>query len=144
MALKVIHLFIIAIVSDISLNLTKMMNQKEKAVKGLTSGIDLLFKKNKVDSIKGIGQIKSNFEVEIKETKQVIQAKNIVIATGSTHTNVPFAKIDEKTILSSTGAISLNKIPRKLAVIGGGIIGLELVLCNALIRVPYGVNLDPK
>ena len=107
------------------------MKQKEKAVKGLTSGIEFLFKKNKVDYVKGYGKFSSANEVEvdlIDGGKDTIKSKNFIIATGSEPSPLPgnVIPIDEKYVVSSTGALSLEKIPKKLVVIGGGVIGLEL------------------
>lgn len=107
------------------------MNQKEKSVKGLTSGIEFLFKKNQVDYIKGHGKFSASNEIEIDLTaggSEKIKVKNIIIATGSEPCPLPgnTIPIDEKFVVSSTGALSLEKIPKKLVVIGGGVIGLEL------------------
>ncbi len=107
------------------------MKQKDKAVKGLTSGIEYLFKKNKVDYIKGHGKFSSQNEIEvdlIDGGQDKVKAKNIIIATGSEPSPLPgnTIPIDEKYVVSSTGALSLEKIPKKMTVIGGGGIGLEL------------------
>lgn len=107
------------------------MKQKEKAVKGLTSGIEFLFKKNKVDYIKGHGKFLSANEIEVDIVgggKDSLKAKNIIIATGSEPSPLPgnVIPIDEKYVVSSTGALALEKIPKKMIVIGGGVIGLEL------------------
>ena len=116
-------------VENIKLNLTKMMNNKKKSVLTLTKGIEFLFKKNKVTLLKGQGIVSEKNTVSItdeKGKKSSYKAKNIVIATGSFPTSLPGIKIDEKIIVSSTGALSFEKIPKKLVVIGGGYIGLEL------------------
>lgn len=107
------------------------MKQKEKAVKGLTSGIEFLFKKNKVDYIKGHGKFLSANEIEVDLIgggKDTLKAKNIIIATGSEPSPLPgnVIPIDEKYVVSSTGALVLEKIPKKMIIIGGGVIGLEL------------------
>jgi dihydrolipoamide dehydrogenase len=107
------------------------MKNKDKAVKGLTSGIEFLFKKNKVDYVKGWGAFASKNEIEVKLAdgkSETIKAKNIIIATGSEPSKLPgnSIPIDEKFVVSSTGALSLSKIPKKMVVIGGGVIGLEL------------------
>jgi dihydrolipoamide dehydrogenase len=107
------------------------MKYKEKAVKGLTSGIEYLFKKNKVDYVKGWGKFSSANEIEVDVSgggKDLIKAKNIIIATGSEPSPLPgnVIPIDEKFVVSSTGCLSLDKIPKKMVVIGGGVIGLEL------------------
>ncbi len=114
---------------NIKLNLSKMMNNKNKSVLTLTKGIEFLFKKNKITLLKGKGIISDKNIVSVieeKGNKTSYKAKNIVIATGSSPTSLPGIKIDEKTIVSSTGALSFEKIPKKLVVIGGGYIGLEL------------------
>eukprot|EP01133_Synstelium_polycarpum_P007964 gene7964-9358_t len=116
-------------VGSVELNLPDMMKYKEKSVNGLTSGIEGLFKKNKVDYAKGFGKIVGPNTVEVtgEDGKvRTIQTKNIVIATGSEVTSLPSIVIDEETIVSSTGALSLKAVPKRLVVIGGGVIGLEL------------------
>ena len=115
-------------IDGIKLNIEKMMSNKNKSIQVLTKGVEFLFKKNKVTYIKGKGVLFSKNDIVVYEndTKTNIQAKNIVIATGSEVTSLPGIKIDEKNIVSSTGALSLNKVPKKLAVIGGGYIGLEM------------------
>lgn len=114
---------------SIKVSLDRMMARKDKIVKDLTGGIAFLFKKNKIESLKGLGRIVKPGVVEItgdegKVTQ--IQAKNIVCATGSIPTELPFLKFDEQKIVSSTGALSLPKVPKQLLVVGGGVIGLEL------------------
>ena len=113
----------------LSLDLAKMMNHKAKSVEGLTKGIEFLFKKNKVTYLKGHGSFKGKNTLEVKDSSgsvQEIKAKNIIIATGSSVLSLPNIKVDEDTIVSSTGALSLKKVPKKLIVIGGGVIGLEM------------------
>jgi dihydrolipoamide dehydrogenase len=113
----------------VELDLTQMMAQKADAVEGLTKGIEFLFKKNKVDYLKGRGKIlgKGQVEVELNEGgKQVLETKNIVIATGSEPTTLPGIEIDEERIVSNTGALSLKAVPKKLVLIGAGVIGLEM------------------
>ncbi|MDB3872689.1 dihydrolipoyl dehydrogenase [Pelagibacteraceae bacterium] len=115
--------------SGLSLDLSKMMSQKTKTVDGLTKGIEFLFKKNKVTYFKGHGSFDSNDTINIKSSdgsNGQIKGKNIIIATGSSVSTLPNIEIDEKIIVSSTGALSLEKVPQKLVVIGGGVIGLEL------------------
>lgn len=119
------------VVKEVGIDYGQLMKQKEKAVKGLTGGIEFLFKKNKVDYLKGHGKFASANEVEVDLVdggKETIKAKNIIIATGSEPSPLPgnVIPIDEKYVVSSTGALSLEKIPKKLIVIGGGVIGLEL------------------
>ncbi|MEE9347716.1 MAG: dihydrolipoyl dehydrogenase [Robiginitomaculum sp.] len=112
------------IIADVSMDLKKLMASKDKTVDGLTAGIAFLFKKNKVDHINGFGKIIDAGTVEV--AGKALKTKNIVIATGSEVATLPGVEIDEKTIVSSTGALSLSKIPKKLLVIGAGVIGLEL------------------
>ncbi len=112
----------------VKLNIEKMMLNKNKSVQVLTKGVEFLFKKNKVTYIKGKGVIFSKNDIVVYENngKQNYKTKNIVIATGSEAVSLPGLQIDEKNIISSTGALSLSKVPKKLAVIGGGYIGLEM------------------
>ncbi len=113
---------------DIKLNLKKMMANKNKSVQVLTKGIEFLFKKNKISYIKGKGVLFSKNDIVVyeNEKKTTYKSKNIVIATGSLPTSLPGVEIDEKNVISSTGALSLEKIPNNLIVIGGGYIGLEM------------------
>ena len=116
-------------VGDVKLNLDKMMKSKDKAVTVLTKGVEFLFKKNKVTYFKGKGVLLSKSDIVVYESnnKRInIKSKNIVIATGSTVASLPGIEINEKNIVSSTGALSFDKVPSKLAVIGGGYIGLEM------------------
>ena len=115
-------------IDGIRLNIDKMMSNKNKSIQVLTKGVEFLFKKNKVTYIKGKGVLFSKNDVIVYEgnKKNNIKCKNIVIATGSEVTSLPGIDIDEKNIISSTGALSLSKVPKKLAVIGGGYIGLEM------------------
>ena len=116
-------------IDGIKLNIQKMMTNKNKSIQVLTKGVEFLFKKNKVTYFKGKGVLFSKNDVVIYESdnkRNNIKAKNIVIATGSTVTSLPNINIDEKNIVSSTGALSFDKVPKKLAVIGGGYIGLEM------------------
>jgi len=115
--------------NDIKLNLSKMMANKNKSVSTLTKGIEYLFKKNKISYLKGKGSVSSQNSVTVIDKsgkKSNYQTKNIVISTGSIPTSLPDIEIDEKTIVSSTGALSFQKVPKELIVIGGGYIGLEL------------------
>ncbi|XP_074644220.1 dihydrolipoyl dehydrogenase, mitochondrial-like [Tubulanus polymorphus] len=114
---------------NVRLNLEKMMAQKEASVKGLTGGIAHLFKQNKVEWVKGHGSVSGANEVTVALTdggSEKINTKNILIATGSEVTPLPGIEIDEKTVVSSTGALSLDKVPEKMIVIGAGVIGVEL------------------
>ncbi len=111
------------------LDLKAMLAFKDQAVDGNVKGVDFLFKKNKIDSFTGTGRIVSAGEVEVKANDgkaQTLETKNIVIATGSDVAKLKGIEIDEKRIISSTGALELDKVPEKLLVIGAGVIGLEL------------------
>ncbi len=113
---------------EVKLNLEKLMMNKSKSVQILTKGVEFLFKKNKVTYIKGKAVLfsKNNVVVYEGEKKKSYNSKNIVIATGSSSTSLPGINIDEKDVVSSTGALSLKKVPNKLIIIGGGYIGLEM------------------
>ena len=115
-------------IEGLKLNIDKMMLNKNKSIQVLTKGVEFLFKKNKVTYIKGKGVLFSKNDVVVYENNKRTnyKSKNIVIATGSEVTSLSGIKIDEKKIISSTGALSLSKVPKKLAVIGGGYIGLEM------------------
>jgi len=116
-------------VGEVKLNLEKMMKNKDKAVTILTKGIEFLFKKNKITHLKGKGSILDKNTVIVTDNsgkKTNYKTKNIVIGTGSVPTTLEGIKINEKTIVSSTGALSFEKVPKELIVIGGGYIGLEL------------------
>lgn len=116
-------------VGDVKLNLPNMLKAKEGSVSALTKGIEGLFKKNKVDYIKGTASFSGPNSVDVKLLDggdQQVEAKNIIIATGSEVTPFPGVEIDEEQIISSTGALSLKEVPEKMVVIGGGVIGLEL------------------
>ncbi len=113
------------------LNLEKMMGHKDATVKSNVDGVAFLFKKNKIDGIQGTGRVLGAGKVAVTNDKgeeQVLETKAIVIATGSDVAGIPGVKvdIDEKVIVSSTGAIALDKVPENLIVVGGGVIGLEL------------------
>ena len=113
---------------DVKLNLKKMMSNKDKSVQILTKGVEFLFKKNKVSYIKGKGVLFSKNDVVVYQggKKESFKTKNIVIATGSSSVSLPGINIDEKNVISSTGALSLEQVPKNLVVIGGGYIGLEM------------------
>ena len=116
-------------VGEVKLNLSKMMKSKDKAVTILTKGVEFLFKKNKVSYFKGSGSLKSKNEILIKDNQNkesLIKADNIIIATGSVPVSLPGVSFDEKVILSSTGALKLEQVPKKMVVVGGGYIGLEM------------------
>lgn len=113
----------------VKLNLPVFMKQKEDAVSALTKGVAFLFKSNKVSHVQGFGSITGKNEVTVTKkdnTKQVLKTKNILIATGSEVTPFPGITIDEERVVSSTGALSLKKVPESIIMIGGGVIGLEL------------------
>jgi len=117
-------------IDNVSIDLQKMMGAKEKAVNTLTGGIEMLFKKNKVDYVKGHGTLTGPNGVNVALNdggEQAIKAKNIMLATGSdVISSLHFVDVDEKIIVSSTGALEIKEVPKKLVVIGGGVIGLEL------------------
>ena len=115
--------------NGIKLNLSKMMNNKNKSVLTLTEGVKYLFKKNKITHLKGSGSISSQNTVTVvdeSKKRSNYQTKNIVISTGSVPISLPGIKIDEEIIVSSTGALSFKKVPKELIIIGGGYIGLEM------------------
>tara|TARA_X000001036_G_scaffold337239_1_gene316223 strand:+ start:223 stop:1623 length:1401 start_codon:yes stop_codon:yes gene_type:complete len=116
-------------IEGVKLNLSKMMKSKDKAVTILTKGVEFLLKKNKVTYFKGIGSFKSKSEISIKDSENkesLIKADKIIIATGSVPVSLPGVKFDEKIIISSTGALKLEQVPKKMVVVGGGYIGLEM------------------
>ncbi len=116
-------------IGEVKLNLSKMMKSKDKAVTILTKGVEFLLKKNKVTYFKGTGSFKSKNEVLIKDEKNketIISSEKTIIATGSVPVSLPGIDFDEKTIVSSTGALKLEKVPKKMVVVGGGYIGLEM------------------
>lgn len=117
-------------VGEVKLNIEAMMKAKETSVAGLTKGVEFLFKKNGVDYLKGSGAFKDEHTIAVNlndggETE--VKGKNIIIATGSESTPFPGLTIDENKVITSTGAIALKEVPKKMVVIGGGIIGLEMV-----------------
>jgi dihydrolipoamide dehydrogenase len=114
---------------EVKLNLSKMMKNKDKAVTILTKGVEFLLKKNKVTYFKGTGSFKTKKEISIKDNQNketLIEAEKVIIATGSEPLSLPGIKFDEKVIVSSTGALKLEKVPKKMVVVGGGYIGLEM------------------
>ncbi|EEP81313.1 dihydrolipoyl dehydrogenase [Uncinocarpus reesii 1704] len=116
-------------VGDVKLNLKQMMKAKDTSVESLTKGIEFLFKKNKVEYVKGTGSFidQHSIKVDLLEGgERTLRAKNIIVATGSEATPFPGLNIDEKRIITSTGALALQEVPKKMIVIGGGIIGLEM------------------
>ena len=110
-------------------DLKKMMAFKQEGIEGNTKGVEFLLKKNKIDTFIGTGRIAAPGQIEVTAedgSKQTVETKNIVIATGSDVTRLPGIEIDEKVIVSSTGALELESVPKRLVVIGAGVIGLEL------------------
>ncbi|MEO9629077.1 MAG: dihydrolipoyl dehydrogenase [Sulfitobacter sp.] len=102
----------------------QMLTYKDKTIETNTKGIEFLFKKNKIDWLKGWGSIPEAGKVKVGD--EVHEAKNIIIASGSEPAGLPGVEVDEKTVVTSTGALELGKIPKKMVVIGAGVIGLEL------------------
>jgi dihydrolipoamide dehydrogenase len=139
------------ICKDVTLDLKTMMGKKDAIVGNLTQGIELLFKKNKVSYISGKASIPQPGIVKVTKndgSHETVQAKNILIATGSVSSSLPGIEFDEKVILSSTGALELTSVPKSLIVIGGGYIGLEMGsvwnrLGSAVTIVEYAENLVP-
>lgn len=118
-------------VSNVSVDVTKMQANKAKAVKGLTGGIEMLFRKNKVDYIKGWGKLDSANTVSVALSaggEQKLTTKNILIAVGSEPSPLPTCPVDNagKKIVDSTGALEIDTIPKSMVVVGGGVIGLEM------------------
>ncbi|MEP2954317.1 MAG: dihydrolipoyl dehydrogenase [Sulfitobacter sp.] len=102
----------------------QMLTYKDKTIETNTKGIEFLFKKNKIDWLKGWGSVPEAGKVKVGD--EVHEAKNIIIASGSEPAGLPGVEVDEKTVVTSTGALELGKIPKKMVVIGAGVIGLEL------------------
>ena len=116
-------------IGEVKLNLSKMMKTKDKAVAVLTKGVEFLLKKNKVSYFKGVGSFKSKNEISIKDSNNketIIITEKTIIATGSVPVSLPGIEFDEKIILSSTGALKIEQVPKKMVVVGGGYIGLEM------------------
>ena len=115
--------------ASVSLDLPAMLKQKDEAVEGLTKGVEFLMKKNKVETFLGAGSIAAPGKVRVKAADGAVtelQTRHIVIATGSEVTPLKGVDIDEKVVVSSTGALTFSSVPKHLVVIGGGVIGLEL------------------
>ncbi|MCB1051298.1 MAG: dihydrolipoyl dehydrogenase [Acidobacteria bacterium] len=116
-------------VQGVQLDLAKLLAKKDKVVKGLTTGIAGLFKKNGVTSIQGTAKLLADKQIQVTEadgSQQTLSAKNIIIATGSAPIQLPFMPFDGQTIVDSTGALAFDTLPKHLVVVGGGVIGLEL------------------
>ena len=116
----------IEIPGDIKVNLEKMIARKDKVVEQTTGGIDFLMKKNKIDVYHGLGSFKDATHIDIDLTEgdsETIEAKNIIIATGSKPSTLPFITLDKERVITSTEALKLKEIPKHMLVIGGGVIG---------------------
>ena len=114
-------------IGEVGVDLTAMMTRKDKVVKDNTAGIEYLFRKHNVTRIKGTGRIRDPESLQVATEQETVMAKKaIIIATGSQSASLPGVEIDEKDILSSTGALSLSEVPPRMAVIGAGYIGLEM------------------
>ncbi len=119
----------LGIMGSVALDLAQMQKQKDDSVGALTKGIEFLFKKNKVEWIKGFGRISGPGKVTVAAdggAETVLDARNIVIATGSEPSRLPGVEVDQAWIVDSTGALALNAVPKSMIVIGAGVIGLEL------------------
>ncbi|WP_179345246.1 dihydrolipoyl dehydrogenase [Winogradskyella ursingii] len=117
----------IEIPGEVKVNLEKMISRKQAVVDQTTGGIDYLMKKNEIDVYEGLGSFKDATHIKIDgKEKTEIEAKNIIIATGSKPSNLPFIELDKERIITSTEALKLKEIPKHMIVIGGGVIGLEL------------------
>ena len=116
-------------VGDLRLDLAKMMARKDKVVSDLTKGVEFLFKKNKIDYIRGTGRVPEPGTVAVESAdggSEILNASSIIIATGSQPMLLPGLEIDEERVVSSTGALAFDKVPKSMIVIGAGVIGLEL------------------
>jgi len=115
-------------VKEANIDFARVMFQKDEVVRKLVSGVGTLFKGNKIKSIKGNGKITNPGKIEVTKadgTVELVEARNIIIATGSEPANIPIFEIDEKQVLTSTGALELTELPKSLIVVGGGVIGCE-------------------
>jgi len=116
-------------VGEVKLNLQKMMQNKDKAITILTKGVEFLFKKNKITYFKGTGSFKTANKISILDDQKketIIETEKTIISTGSVPVSLPGIEFDEKIIVSSTGALTLQAVPKKMVVVGGGYIGLEM------------------
>ena len=119
----------IELTGEVKVNLQKMIERKEAVVNQTVDGIKFLMNKNKIDVIEGIGSFKDATHIEIAKSEgepETIEAKNIIIATGSKPASLPFIKLDKERVITSTEALKMKEIPKHLVIIGGGVIGLEL------------------
>jgi dihydrolipoamide dehydrogenase len=122
----------VGVVADnVKLDWTGVMGHKERVVKQMTGGVGSLMKKNKIDVIKGFGKLVSPTSIGVSGdgNNQTVNARNIIVATGSAPKSLPFAQIDEEDILSSTGMLAVKEVPKRLVIIGGGVIGCEFGSC---------------
>ena len=114
---------------DLAVNMPQMIARKNDVVAQNTAGITYLFKKNKIDTFEGLGSFVDKNTIKIKKTdgtEEQVKAKNVIIATGSKPTSLPFLPVDKKRIITSTEALNIKEVPKNMVVIGGGVIGLEL------------------
>ncbi len=119
----------IEISGEVKVNLEQMMSRKSSVVSQTCDGVKFLMDKNKIDVYNGVGSFKDATHINIDKTeggKETIEAKNVIIATGSKPANLPFIKLDKERVITSTEALKLKEIPKHMVVIGGGVIGLEL------------------
>ena len=127
-------------VSELKLNFSQMIARKNEVVAQTSGGINFLMDKNKVDTYNGIGSFTDATHITITKTdgtKEQLEAKHSIIATGSKPASLPFITIDKKRIITSTEALSLQEVPKHLVIIGGGVIGLELGLCNSPLHFTF-------
>ena len=115
-------------VKELALDFGQMMQRKKEVVEGLTNGVALLFKKHEITRVQGVARFSSSHLLEVKGSTgtQVVEAENFILAIGSESTPLPFLPFDERRVLSSTGALALQEVPKKMLVIGAGVIGVEL------------------
>ncbi|MCB1615807.1 MAG: FAD-dependent oxidoreductase, partial [Pseudomonadales bacterium] len=114
---------------SVEINIAEMIARKDKIISQLTSGISQLFKANGVVAVEGQGRLLAHKRVEVTSEsgdKKILEAKNVILATGSSSINIPVASIDNDRIVDSTGALEFQEVPKKLGIIGAGVIGLEL------------------
>lgn len=113
---------------ELAVDFAQLMERKKTVVKSLTDGVEGIFKRNKIDRLEGIARFLTPHSIEVVqgENRRVIEAKNCILATGSEPIALPFLPFDEQTVLSSTGALSLDAVPKKMIVVGGGVIGVEI------------------
>jgi dihydrolipoamide dehydrogenase len=117
------------VVGNVKVDLAQMMKRKDDVVSANTKGVEFLFKKNKVTWARGAGALRAGNLVDVTASDGAVTtyaAKNVIIATGSASVELPFLKFDEKRVVSNIGALALPKVPKRMIVVGGGVIGLEL------------------